>query len=83
MHITLNILADYELLFDNDAYDEGHSIAKIQRMFVGHPTNALLNNFHSKENNNIKNNKLKKENFKHSAKFCICNLFFYKILFDF
>ena len=34
MHITFNILADYELLFDVDICDEGHSIEKIQRMFV-------------------------------------------------
>ena len=79
MHITLNVLADYEVLFNVDTYDEGHRIKKIQRMFVWRSTNAILNNFCFKENNNIKNNKLgKKENFKHSAKFCICNQFFYK-----
>ena len=69
--------------FNIDTCDEGHSIEKIQRMFVWSSTNALLNNFCSKEND-IKNNKRskkkkkKKENFKHSAKFCIYNLFFYK-----
>ena len=50
MHIALNVLADYELLFDVDTCDEGHSIEKIQRMFVWSSTNALLNNFCSKEN---------------------------------
>ena len=80
MHIKLNILEDYELLFNVDTCDEHHSIKKIQRMFVWSSPNALLNNLCSKENNNIKNNNLsKKENFKHSAKFCICNLFFYII----
>ena len=28
MHITLNVLADYELLFNVDTCDEGHSIEK-------------------------------------------------------
>ena len=60
MHITLNVLADYELLFNVDTCDEGHNIEKIQRMFVWSSTNTLLNNFCSKENN-IKNNKLSKK----------------------
>ena len=58
MHITLNVLADYELLFNVDTCDEGHNIEKIQRMFVWSSTNALLNNFCSRENNNITINKL-------------------------
>ena len=29
MHITLNVLADYELLFNLDTCDEGHNIEKI------------------------------------------------------
>ena len=41
-----------------DTCGEGHSIEKIQRMFVWSSTNAPLNNFCSKENN--KNNKLSK-----------------------
>ena len=77
MDIKLNVLADYELLFNVDTCDEHHSIKKIQRMFVWSSANALLNNFCSKENN-IENNKLSKKRklFKNSAKFCICNLFF-------
>ena len=31
MHITLNVLADYQLLFDIDTCDEGHSRVKIQK----------------------------------------------------
>ena len=63
MHITLNALADNELLFNVDTCDKGHNLEKIQRMFVWSSTNALLNNFCSRENNNITINKLnKKEN---------------------
>ena len=41
----------------------------------------LLNNFCLRENNNITRNKLsKKENFKHSDKFRICQLFLCKYL---
>lgn len=61
MRITLNVLADYELLFDVDTCDEGHNIENIQRMFVWSSTNTLLNNFCSRENNNITNNKLSKK----------------------
>lgn len=61
MHITLNVLADDELLFDVDTCDEGHNIEKIQKMFVWSSTNALLNNFCSRENNNITSNKLSKK----------------------
>ena len=32
MHITLNVLADYELLFNVDTCDEGHNIEKIQNV---------------------------------------------------
>ena len=81
MHIILNVLADYELLFNVDTCDEDYNIEKIQRMFVWSSTNALLNNFCNRENNitSYKLSKTKeKENFKHSVKFCICNLFFYK-----
>ena len=49
MHITLNVLADYELLFNVDTCDQGHSIEKIPRMFVWSSINALLNSFCSKE----------------------------------
>ena len=60
MHITLNVLADYKLLFNVDICDEGHSIEKYKKMFIWSSINLLLNNFCSKENNNIKNNKLSK-----------------------
>ena len=61
MHITLNVLADNELLFNVDTCNEGHNIEKIQRMFFWSSTNALLNNFFSRENNNITMNKLSKK----------------------
>ena len=61
MHISLNILADNELLFNVDTCDEGHNIEKIQRMFVWSSTSALFNNFCSRENNNISINKLSKK----------------------
>ena len=41
MHIALNVLADYELLFNIDTCDEGHNIEKIKRIFVWSSTNAL------------------------------------------
>ena len=49
----MNVLTDYEILFNVDTCDEGHSIQKkkMQRMFVWSTTNAPLNNFCSKENN--------------------------------
>ena len=50
---------------------------KIQRMFVWSLTNAPLNAFYSNENNDITSNKFsKKENFEHSAKFCISVTYF-------
>ena len=60
MHITLNVLADYELLFNVDTCDEGHSVGKIQRMFVWSSTNYVLNNCCLRENN-ITSNKLSKK----------------------
>ena len=76
--LALIVLVDYQLL-NVDSCDEGHSIEKIQRLYVWSSTHALLNNVCFKEHNNIKNNKLsRKNNFKYSAKFCICYLFFYK-----
>ena len=61
MHITLNILADHELLFNVDTCDEGHNIEKIEKMFILSSTNALLNNFCSRENDNIIINRLSKK----------------------
>ena len=61
MHITLNVLADNELLFNVNTCDEGHNIEKIQRMIVWSTTNALLNNFCSRENINITIKKLSKK----------------------
>ena len=88
MHITLKISADYEL-FDFDTCDEGNNIEKIQRMFIWSSTNALLNTFfilgeimilqvQQKKKIKKRKEKKRKENFKHSAKFRICNQFFYK-----
>ena len=59
MHITLNVLADYELLFPVDTCDEGYSREKIQRIFVWSSTNALLNIFCSRKNDKL--SKKKKE----------------------
>ena len=61
MHITLNVLANYDL-FDVDTCDVGYNIEKKKkktttknklRMFVRSSTNALLNNFCSWENDII------------------------------
>ena len=35
MHITLDVLADYELLFNVDIYDEVHSIENIEKYLFG------------------------------------------------
>ena len=64
MHITLNVLADNELLFNVDTCDEGHNIEKIRRMFVWSSTNDLLNNFCSWENNVTINKLSKKRKFR-------------------
>ena len=50
MHIKLDVLVDYEPLFQIDTCEEGHSIKKIERMFVWISKDALLNIFCSKEN---------------------------------
>ena len=47
MHIILNVLADYELLFNVDTCDEGHNIEKIQKTLIWSSTNVLLNNVSS------------------------------------
>ena len=81
IHISLNVFANYELLFNVDTCDDGYSTEKYKEYFFWSSTNALLNNFCSKENNDIKNNKLSKnEKYKHSSKFCICTLFFISII---
>ena len=41
MHITLNVWADNELLFNVEICDEGHSREKIQRMFVWSSINTF------------------------------------------
>ena len=77
MHITFNILAEYELLFNLDI-----CIEKIERMFAWSSTNALINKFCSWKNY-ITNKKLSsKENFKHSAKFSKGKIFLF-VLFEF
>ena len=53
MYITLDVLANDELLFHVDSFGEGHSIEKIEKMIIWSSSNALLNNFCSKENDNI------------------------------
>ena len=55
MYITLDVLANDELLFHLVSCDEGHSIEKIKnkKMIVWSSSNALSNNFCSTENHNI------------------------------
>ena len=43
--MTLNVLADYKLLFNDGICDKDHSIEKIERMFAWWSTNSLLSNF--------------------------------------
>ena len=71
MYITLDVLANNELLFHVDSFGEGHSIEKIEKIIMWSPSNALLHNFCCKENDNITCKKLskKKGNFKHSTEF--------------
>ena len=45
MYITLDVLANDELLFHVDSCGEGHSIEKNRKMIVWSSSNALLNNF--------------------------------------
>ena len=45
MYITLDVLANDELLFHIDSCGEGYSIEKIEKMIVWSSSNALLNNF--------------------------------------
>ena len=54
-------LANDELLFHVDSCGEGHSIKKIEKMIVWSSSNALLNNFYSKENDDITCKKLSKK----------------------
>ena len=61
MYITLDVLANDELLFHVDLCGEGHRIEKIEKMIVWSSSNALLNNFCSKENDNITCKKLSKK----------------------
>ena len=62
MYITFDVLAIDELLFHVDSCSEGHSIEKIEKkMIVWSSSNALLNNFCSKENDNMTCKKLSKK----------------------
>ena len=61
MHITLDVLANDELLFHVNSCGEGPSIEKIEKMIVWSFSNALLNNFCNKENDNITCKKLSKK----------------------
>ena len=61
MYITLDVLAYDELLFRIDSCGDGHIIEKIEKMIVWSSSNALLNNFCNKENDNITCKKLSKK----------------------
>lgn len=56
--ITLNALADDDGYFPVDSCDAGHSAERIVHMIVWASTNALINNYCSKENNNLIANKV-------------------------
>lgn len=51
--VTLNILADDDALLPEDSCHAGHNTEKIEKMIVWASTNALMNNYCSKENNAI------------------------------
>ena len=61
IYITLDVLANDELLFHVDSCGEGHSIEKIEKMILWSSSNVLLNNFCSMENDNITCKKLSKK----------------------
>ena len=61
MYITMDVLANDELLFHVDSCGEGHSIEKIEKMIVWSSSNALFNNLCRKENDNITCKKLSKK----------------------
>ena len=61
MYITLDVLANDKLLFHVDSCGEDHIIEKIEKMIVWSSSNALLNHFCSKENDNITYKKLSKK----------------------
>ena len=56
--ITLNLLTDDEALLPTDSCDAGHSTEKIEKMVIWASTNALLNNYCSKENNSLAEKKI-------------------------
>ena len=58
MDITLDVLANDELLFHVDSCGEGHSI---EEMILWSSSNALLNHFFNKENDNITCKELSKK----------------------
>lgn len=63
--ITINILADHDAFLPTNNCDNDHSINKIQKMLVWASTNALLNNFCAKENDNIDESKVTGKKRKH------------------
>ena len=60
MHITLNVLADYELLFNVNTHDETHSIEK-NRKNVFLKLNKCSLKFVQRENDIISNKLSKKK----------------------
>lgn len=57
--ITLNILADDDALFPVDLCESGHHTEELEKKNVWASTNALLNNYCSKENNCLAANKMR------------------------
>lgn len=55
--VTYNKLADDEALLPVDSCDAGHNSEKIEKMIIWTATNVLLNNYCSKQNNILSENK--------------------------
>lgn len=56
--ITFNILADEDALFPEDLCASGHSTEEVTKKILWASTNAMLNNYCSKENNCLAENKM-------------------------
>lgn len=55
--ISMDVLVDADIFFQNDCCDAAHSTQKIIKMLVWASSNALLNNYCTKENDAINQNK--------------------------